>query len=614
MYGSYGSATTLGANQPITGLELDLLTNVTANATGNSLTGITIAVGNGGTATSSGIAIAGSPDIGVQIDGATTDIASAAGQDLVLSAAGSGNLVMDSASTGNVQLGTGGNSKAVTVGSTSGTSSLTLNSGTGAISLGTSAAARTINLGTGAALQTITVGSTNGASTLTLQSGSGALTINSGTGTINLGSSASARSVNIGTGAAAQTVTIGSTDTTSSLALNSGSGNIVMTGDVGIGTAPSAQLHTTGTVRFAAFGAGTLTTDASGNLSVSSDERLKNIEGYFTTGMSALHGIQPIAYKWNAISGMEQENTYYGFSAQNLQENIPEAVMTNPQGYLTISDRPILAALINASKELDARITALENTEPVSGIEIATIGSAGSSTEVYSSLELIGTPYFNNDMGGFAVVLAGEQEVRVDFLAPYLVEPVVNATISFEQDELGTTDNIMNAAIVLGQGVDYVVTKKSSTGFTIRLAQPASVNTPFSWMALAIRDARTVFSIRDASASPVIPAQANGGSPSQGAIGATSDNNGEASSGETQVDDTTQDGSGVFVDTSSTGDTENDASITNTTEEVSAGSELSAPAQEAVIAETPSEPQQPVQDTAPTDVAPAVNAVAPAGE
>jgi hypothetical protein len=40
-------------------------------------------------------------------------------------------------------------------------------------------------------------------------------------------------------------------------------------GSVGIGTsAPTAQLHTTGSVRFQGFGAGTLVTDASGNVSV----------------------------------------------------------------------------------------------------------------------------------------------------------------------------------------------------------------------------------------------------------------------------------------------------------------------------------------------------------
>ena len=73
-------------------------------------------------------------------------------------------------------------------------------------------------------------------------------------------------------------------------------------GNVGIGTtSPTAQLHTTGTVRFSNFGAGTFTTDASGNLSVSSDERLKNIDGAFTRGLADIVKLNPISYHWNAI-------------------------------------------------------------------------------------------------------------------------------------------------------------------------------------------------------------------------------------------------------------------------------------------------------------------------
>jgi hypothetical protein len=52
---------------------------------------------------------------------------------------------------------------------------------------------------------------------------------------------------------------------------------VVQSGNIGIGTTtPTAQLTTAGSVRFANFGAGTLSTDADGNLSVSSDERLKD--------------------------------------------------------------------------------------------------------------------------------------------------------------------------------------------------------------------------------------------------------------------------------------------------------------------------------------------------
>lgn len=70
---------------------------------------------------------------------------------------------------------------------------------------------------------------------------------------------------------------------------------ILKNGYVGIGvTPPTAQLHTTGTVRFAALGAGFLATDASGNISVSAG----------TGGVGSTGGIlgQQI-YKYSATNG-----------------------------------------------------------------------------------------------------------------------------------------------------------------------------------------------------------------------------------------------------------------------------------------------------------------------
>ncbi len=128
------------------------------------------------------------------------------------------------------------------------------------------------------------------------------------------------------------------------------------TGQVGIGTtSPSAQLTTTGTVQFAGITGGALSTDANGNVTASSDERLKHIQGEFTRGLDALMGITPIIYKWRDETGYDTEHEYTGFSAQNIQEFIPEAVMTNKSGFLSLSDRPILAAVINAIKEMRKR-------------------------------------------------------------------------------------------------------------------------------------------------------------------------------------------------------------------------------------------------------------------
>ena len=131
--------------------------------------------------------------------------------------------------------------------------------------------------------------------------------------------------------------------------------------NVGIGTTtPTAQLHTTGTVRFSNFGAGTLTTDASGNVSVSSDERLKNVDGAFTRGLADIVKLSPISYHWNPLSGLDTGTQYAGFSAQNVQQAIPEAVGSSTSGYLTLQDRPLIAAAINAIKELSAKLDTLK--------------------------------------------------------------------------------------------------------------------------------------------------------------------------------------------------------------------------------------------------------------
>ena len=53
------------------------------------------------------------------------------------------------------------------------------------------------------------------------------------------------------------------------------------------------------TVRFDGYGAGTLVTDSSGNITASSDERLKYITGQFTRGLADLRAMDgPVSYQW----------------------------------------------------------------------------------------------------------------------------------------------------------------------------------------------------------------------------------------------------------------------------------------------------------------------------
>jgi cell division septation protein DedD len=131
------------------------------------------------------------------------------------------------------------------------------------------------------------------------------------------------------------------------------------TGNVGIGTTtPTAQLSNTGTVRFAALGSGGagLITDSLGNVTVSSDERLKDIQGEYKSGLESVLKINPIVYKWKTETGYDSSGIYAGFSAQNIQSAIPEAVTVDQRGFLTLADRPILASIVNAIKELTSMV------------------------------------------------------------------------------------------------------------------------------------------------------------------------------------------------------------------------------------------------------------------
>lgn len=120
------------------------------------------------------------------------------------------------------------------------------------------------------------------------------------------------------------------------------------------------QITVSGPVRMTSFGAGTATFDSSGNISSSSDERLKTDIQPFNTGLAALSKINPIKYKWNSISGMEMQHDYVGFSAQNVQSVLPEGVGMNSKGYLSLQERAIIATLVNSVKELQTEIKQLK--------------------------------------------------------------------------------------------------------------------------------------------------------------------------------------------------------------------------------------------------------------
>ena len=130
-------------------------------------------------------------------------------------------------------------------------------------------------------------------------------------------------------------------------------------GNVGIGT------ETPGSFKLAVNGSAAK--PGGGSWSTFSDERLKTILGNFDAGLDEVLKLQPINYRYNKDNPMNlpDEGNHVGFSAQEVQKVIPEAVTENGDGYLLVDNDPIMWTMLNAIKELKAEndIVKSENSQ-----------------------------------------------------------------------------------------------------------------------------------------------------------------------------------------------------------------------------------------------------------
>jgi len=123
-------------------------------------------------------------------------------------------------------------------------------------------------------------------------------------------------------------------------------------------TAYLLLLDGTGKFTLPQYGTGAVTS-VSGTYTVSSDERIKTNIRPFARGLKEILALKPILHGYTLESGIPQHrDDHPGFSAQNVQSAIPEAVEAGPDGMLGLADRGILAALVNAVQELSALVKA----------------------------------------------------------------------------------------------------------------------------------------------------------------------------------------------------------------------------------------------------------------
>jgi hypothetical protein len=121
--------------------------------------------------------------------------------------------------------------------------------------------------------------------------------------------------------------------------------------------APAQKLDVNGTVRQTGAVNCALTSNASGDILCTSDEQLKHIHSSYMGGLAVINGINPILFNYH-----DEAYTHVGFSAQNVATVLPEAAPLQPSGFYGLDSNAVLAATVNAIKELDVKI-ALVGTE-----------------------------------------------------------------------------------------------------------------------------------------------------------------------------------------------------------------------------------------------------------
>jgi len=109
--------------------------------------------------------------------------------------------------------------------------------------------------------------------------------------------------------------------------------------------------------------------DKNGKLQLhSSDERLKKDIFEISQSLDTIKGLRGVTYKWktpdegNARNNALDTKTYYGFIAQEVTSSDAHGItFTDREGFLGLNLSQVIPILVNAVKELEERVTELEN-------------------------------------------------------------------------------------------------------------------------------------------------------------------------------------------------------------------------------------------------------------
>jgi len=127
-------------------------------------------------------------------------------------------------------------------------------------------------------------------------------------------------------------------------------------GNVGIGTPSPDQLLSVN---------GNASKAGGGSWAVFSDRRVKKVIGHYAKGLKELRQIFPVIFKYNHLTGHDEQKEHVGPIAQDMENILPgtvEKIKTKHfKDQRSFDSSEVLWLLVNSVKELEERVIELEN-------------------------------------------------------------------------------------------------------------------------------------------------------------------------------------------------------------------------------------------------------------
>ncbi len=302
--------------------------------------------------------------------------------------------------------------------------------------------------------------------------------------------------------------------------LGAPSNSLIVEGLIGVGTStPLARLHAyrpdDGDVAAFTDSSGTCTINPTSTaLICTSDRNAKQQVTSLSNNLEKILRLNPVSFYWKNQRGGPLR---FGFIAQEVESVLPHLVSSAPDGSKTLNYLGFNPFLVGAIQEQQKHIEALElkinsnmgftNQSDISkmnklslhlhALEVSDGVVFGGKAEfegfvvfkrivefiekvvLHKDVEIYGLLtagrmiQTDQDAAGKAVISLGETKVRVSFAYAYDEPPIVNIT---PLDDYS---------------VRYALHDVTTTGFTIKIDAPQSVDTEFHWIAVSVKGAKT---------------------------------------------------------------------------------------------------------------------------